>query len=53
MQVHPYTFRADSNFLPFDLHGDFVNELIYYDKVLGIVSPASLEHSVPCGGCFL
>ncbi|GAQ81601.1 glycerophosphoryl diester phosphodiesterase [Klebsormidium nitens] len=36
MEVHPYTFRADSNFLAYDLHGDFLNELLYFDKVIGV-----------------
>jgi hypothetical protein len=41
VQVHPYTFRADSNYLAADLHGDFLNELLFFDKVVGVVSRAN------------
>jgi glycerophosphoryl diester phosphodiesterase len=36
LEVHPYTFRADSNYLAADLHGDFLNELLFFDKVVGV-----------------
>ncbi|GAQ83190.1 glycerophosphoryl diester phosphodiesterase [Klebsormidium nitens] len=35
-EVHPYTYRADTPQLVFDLHGNFFNEFIYFDKVIGV-----------------
>jgi hypothetical protein len=54
VQVHPYTFRADSNYLAADLHGDFLNELLFFDKVIGVVSRAnaSFHTQVRTENCF-